>query len=63
MDLIGYLPSSLKEVTSLITEKDLRLRFPLEELQVLLEAEKEEDLDELPQDPTTEQIISNSTEA
>lgn len=49
MDIIQYEPSSLKEVTNLMTEKDLRLRFPLEELELLLETEKEENADGLHQ--------------
>ncbi len=62
MDIIGYLPPSIKEVTSLMIEKDLRLRFPLEELQVLLEAEKEEDLEELPPGPTVEDAVTSVEE-
>lgn len=45
MDIIEYVPTSLKEVTNLMKEKDLRVRLPVEELNVLLEIEKE-DLDE-----------------
>lgn len=63
MDIIGYLPPSIKEVTSLMIEKDLRLRFPLEELQVLLEAEKEEDLEELPPGPTVEDAVTSLEES
>ncbi|XP_057380946.1 nuclear exosome regulator NRDE2-like [Daphnia carinata] len=47
MDIMEYAPSSLKEVTKLMTEKDLRLRFPLEELELLLETEREENADGL----------------
>ena len=39
MDVVDYVPSLVKEVAGLLLEKDLRLRFPLEELDVLLEPE------------------------
>ena len=47
LDIIEYVPDSLKEVTDLIKEKELRLRLPLEELKVLLEEEKDEEMDEI----------------
>lgn len=51
MDVVGYVPGSLKEVVNLITEKDIRLRFPIEELRILLEEEKDEGLVEEIQSP------------
>lgn len=46
MDTISYVPSSLKEVVGLLLEKELRLRFPVEELDLLLEPETEEDYED-----------------
>lgn len=45
MDVVEYIPTFLKEAISLMMEKDIRLRFPIEELRILLEEEKEEGLD------------------
>ena len=42
MDVVEYFPPSIREVAKLMTEKDLRLRVPLEELDVLLETETED---------------------
>ena len=39
-----------------MAEKDLRLRVPVEELDVLLEIEKEEDINELDQDPDIKDV-------
>ena len=39
MDVVRYVPNMVKEVTGILLEKDLRLRFPPEELDVLLEPE------------------------
>ena len=39
MDVVDCVPTLVKEVAALLQEKDLRLRFPLEELDVLLEPE------------------------
>lgn len=43
MDVVEYVPAILKEVAGLLAEKELRLRFPLEELDVLLEPEEMEE--------------------
>ena len=40
MDAIRYLPDMLQEITDLMTEKELRLRTPLEELDLLLGSSK-----------------------
>lgn len=47
MDVVQYIPTFLKEAISLMMEKDIRLRFPIEELRILLEEEKEEGLDKM----------------
>ena len=36
MDCVKYFPEMLQEVSDLMTEKELRVRLPLEELDVLL---------------------------
>lgn len=56
MDIVEYVPASIREVTKLMAEKDLRLRVPLEELDVLLETENEEIFDESLQDPDIKDI-------
>jgi hypothetical protein len=43
MDAIAYVPSSFKEIVRLLLEKELRLRFPVEELDLLMEEEAEDD--------------------
>ena len=43
MDAIAYVPSSLKEIVRLLIEKELRNRFPMEELDLLLEEEEADD--------------------
>lgn len=45
MDVVEYAPAAIKEVVGLLQEKELRLRFPLEELDVLLEPEPDLDLE------------------
>ncbi|XP_066484420.1 nuclear exosome regulator NRDE2 isoform X2 [Tiliqua scincoides] len=37
MDAIGYFPDELQEILDLMTEKELRVRVPIEELELLLE--------------------------
>lgn len=37
MDAIEYFPDEMQEVVDLMTEKELRVRLPLEELELLLE--------------------------
>ena len=69
MDIIKYVPGTLKEVVSLLQEKELRLRFPLEELDVLLEPELDAD-DEmtetetqaLPETGANESLIQDSSD-
>lgn len=41
MDAVEYVPALIKEAVGLMCEKELRLRFPLEELGVLLEPEED----------------------
>lgn len=41
LDCVRLLPGMLKEVVRLLTEKGMRVRLPLEELQVLTETELE----------------------
>ncbi len=43
LDVVQYEPDLLKEVVDLMTEKKLRVRLPLEELDVLCEPVVEED--------------------
>lgn len=37
MDAVEYFPDEMQEVVDLMTEKELRVRLPLEELELLLE--------------------------
>ena len=37
MDAVEYFPNEMQEVVDLMTEKELRVRLPLEELELLLE--------------------------
>lgn len=37
LDAVEYFPDELQEVVDLMTEKELRVRLPLEELELLLE--------------------------
>lgn len=37
MDAVEYFPDEMQEVMDLMTEKELRVRLPLEELELLLE--------------------------
>lgn len=37
MDAIEYFPDMLQEILDLMTEKELRVRVPIEELELLLE--------------------------
>lgn len=37
MDAISYFPDELQEILDLMTEKELRVRVPIEELELLLE--------------------------
>lgn len=37
MDAVEYFPDDMQEVLDLMTEKELRLRLPAEELELLLE--------------------------
>jgi hypothetical protein len=41
LDGVTYFPEMLKEITDLMAEKQLYIRLPLEELEVLLEIENE----------------------
>lgn len=41
LDCVRLLPGMLREVVKLLTEKGMRVRLPLEELQVLTEKELE----------------------
>jgi len=41
LDGVTYFPDMLKEITDLMTEKQLYVRLPVEELDVLLEIENE----------------------
>jgi len=65
MDVIEYAPGSLKEVIGLLQEKELRLRFPLEELDVLLEPEPDIDADnevrEVPMQVEEEEKLSDNS--
>ena len=56
LDIVEFVPAAIKEVAKLMAEKDLRLRVPVEELDVLLEIEKEEDINELDQDPDIKDV-------
>lgn len=42
MDMVRCSPASLEEAASLMSEKELRLRLPVEELRLLLQSESEE---------------------
>lgn len=55
LDCVRRVPKLLKEVVTLMTEKGLRTRLPLEELQVLTETELELEYDE---DTTKEEEIN-----
>lgn len=37
MDAIEYFPGEMQEILDLMTEKELRVRLPVEELELLLE--------------------------
>lgn len=37
MDAVDYFPDEMHEILDLMTEKELRVRLPLEELELLLE--------------------------
>jgi hypothetical protein len=37
MDAMEYFPDELQEILDVMTEKELRVRLPLEELELLLE--------------------------
>lgn len=37
MDAVEYFPDEIQEILDLMTEKELRVRLPLEELDLLLE--------------------------
>lgn len=41
LDGVSYFPELLKEITDLMTEKNVHIRMPIAELNVLLELEKE----------------------
>ena len=63
MDIVEYVPASIREVAKLMAEKDLRLRVPLEELDVLLETENEENFNELHEDPDIKDISCDDAKA
>ena len=37
MDAVHYMPEGVQEIIDLMTEKEIRLRTPLEEIQLLLQ--------------------------
>lgn len=37
MDAVEYFPGEMQEILDLMTEKELRVRLPVEELELLLE--------------------------
>lgn len=37
MDAVEYFPGEMQEILDLMTEKELRVRLPMEELELLLE--------------------------
>jgi len=67
MDAIEYVPGCLKEVVGLLQEKELRVRFLLEELDVLLEPEPDADVEEIevttpPESQPKESLIQESSD-
>ena len=67
MDVVEYVPGSLKEVVGLMQEKELRMRFPLEELDVLLEPEEDVEITETeievaPETEVKEELIQDSSD-
>lgn len=57
LDCVRLLPGMLKEVVNLLAEKGMRVRLPLEELQVLTETELE-----LEEDESAEKTITTDEE-
>ncbi len=62
MDAVEQVPVTLKEVAGLIAEKELRLRFPLEELDVLLEPEEVEENEEEESTQDTQNVPAQDSE-
>ena len=62
MDCVGYFPDMLQEVTDIMTEKELRLRTPLEELKLLM-ANKEYIGKEVSEDGGTTDNVAMDTQS
>ncbi|RXG61097.1 Protein NRDE2-like protein [Armadillidium vulgare] len=51
LDCISFLPEKMDEIFRMMTEKGIRIRLPLEELDLLLEEEKEDlEAEEIPEE-------------